>query len=202
MGEAAFYGRATPAARWWRPCFFPASLDASVRQKARWVHGIAFQAWDRLGWTARAIDIWMSLRDRQGPLTALVLAAAYLLVMLEGALLLASAMGFAGTEPPPEYRLLVAITFATFAWRTVWRVAFTAREYGVAEGLRSIVRIPIANFIAILAGRRALTAYLRSLAGAPVSWDKTAHDRHPATSEPMAWTRRHAPVLRPTPTSA
>ena len=33
---------------------FPASLDAAVRQKARWVGGIAFAGWDRLdsGWSA------------------------------------------------------------------------------------------------------------------------------------------------------
>ncbi len=33
---------------------FPARLDEAVRQKARWVHGIAFQGWDRLGWGKRS----------------------------------------------------------------------------------------------------------------------------------------------------
>ncbi len=41
-------------------------------------------------------------------------------------------------------------------------------------------RIPVANVIAILAGRRALIAYLKSLAGQVPQWDKTHHDTHPA----------------------
>lgn len=43
-----------------------------------------------------------------------------------------------------------------------------------------MLRIPVANVIAILAGRKALTDYLWSLGGAATVWDKTVHDRHPA----------------------
>jgi len=50
----------------------------------------------------------------------------------------------------------------------------------MAEGLRAILRIPVANLIAILAGRRALLAYVRSLKGAKPVWDKTRHHTHPA----------------------
>ena len=35
-----------------RACF-PADIGSAVRQKTRWVHGIAFQGWDRIGWTSR-----------------------------------------------------------------------------------------------------------------------------------------------------
>jgi hypothetical protein len=51
--------------------------------------------------------------------------------------------------------LLVA-NLASFAWRALMRFAFTAREYGWREGLMAVVRIPLANVIAIMAGRRAL----------------------------------------------
>ncbi len=54
--------------------YSPAELDLAVRQKTRWIHGIAFQGWDRLGWHGRPAEIWMRIRDRRGPLTALVLA--------------------------------------------------------------------------------------------------------------------------------
>jgi hypothetical protein len=47
---------------------------------------ISLQGWDRLGWNGRFVDIWMSIRDRRGPLIALVLFVAYLLVVLEGRL--------------------------------------------------------------------------------------------------------------------
>ena len=55
-----------------RACF-PDTLEGALRQKTRWVHGIAFQSWDRLGWRARPMDMWMRMRDRRGPLVALVL---------------------------------------------------------------------------------------------------------------------------------
>ena len=60
---------------------------------------------------------------------------------------------------------------------------FTAREYGALEGARAIFRIPVANVIAIMAGRRALLSYFGSLLGRPVEWDKTAHQLHPARSD-------------------
>jgi len=163
-----------------RACF-PARIDYSVRQKARWIHGIALQGWDRLGWSGGPGEWWMRLRDRRGPLTALVLFTAYL--MLAAAIVLWLA-GFAGLVRPwqsdPLLAALLAANLASFAWRTAMRFAFTAREYGWREGAWAVVRIPLANVIAIMAGRRALFAYLRTLRGAAPHWDKTFHHAHPA----------------------
>ena len=156
--------------------FFPSELATAVRQKTRWIHGIALQEWDRMGWSARPLDCWMRLRDRRGPMTALVLAAAYLLVVIEGILLLASWLGmYRAPVMGAMLRWLVAISLMSLVWRTVIRVAIVTREYGLGEGLRAALRIPIANVIAIMAGRRALVAYWRSLRGAAVAWDKTDH---------------------------
>jgi len=161
--------------------YFPNRLDAAVRQKTRWVHGIAFQGWDRMGWSFYPIDIWMALRDRRGPLTALVLAAAYLLLVLDAALIVLHWLGkvdvLALSFP---LKAMLAASFAGFLWRAASRAVFTAREYGWREGLRSVLRIPVANVIAIMAGRRALVAYFRSLQDGRVTWDKTAHEQHPA----------------------
>lgn len=161
--------------------YFPDTITTAVRQKTRWVHGIAFQSWERLGWSGRLVDIWMALRDRRGPLTALVLAAAYLLLALEAVLLVATLAGWHNPPPVgPETALLLTVTLAGFAWRAIMRFVFTAREYGPVEGLCAVLRIPVANVIAIMAGRRAFLAYLRTLRGAAVTWDKTAHLIHPA----------------------
>lgn len=164
--------------------YFPATLDAAIRQKTRWVHGIAFQGWDRQGWIFRPVELWMALRDRRGPLTALVLGVAYLLLAVDGLLLLASAgLDVDAALPLSEpVRLMLTISFAGFVWRACSRAAFTAREYGPLEALRSILRIPVGNIIAIIAGRRALIAYLRSLLGGQVVWDKTDHPAHPAAA--------------------
>ena len=161
--------------------FFPAELSAAVRQKTRWIHGIALQEWDRMGWTARPLDFWMRLRDRRGPMTALVLSAAYVLVVIEAVLLLAAWFGLYHAAPTgPVQRALIAVCLVSLIWRTAIRVVIVAREYGIAEGLRAALRIPVANIIAIMAGRRALVAYWRSLRGGAVAWDKTEHLRLPA----------------------
>ena len=162
--------------------FFPSNLDQAVRQKARWVHGIALQGWERLGWDLRPVEMWMALRDRRGPLTALVLAAAYGLLVIEGILTSARLAGWGETLTlSPVLAFMMTVCFVSFLWRAAWRFAITAREYGWVEGLRSILRIPLANIIAIMAGRRAFFAYLGVLRGEVICWDKTRHDDHPAS---------------------
>lgn len=161
--------------------FFPGKLADAVRQKARWIHGIAFQGWERLGWKGNSAEHWMRLRDRRGPLTALVLAAGYVTIVIAGLFWLADIVGLLHfPKPDPAVQAIIMLNLASFAWRAVWRFAFTSREYGVIEGLRGIVRIPVANFVAIFAGRRALGAYIRSLKGERPVWEKTEHLRHPA----------------------
>lgn len=161
--------------------FFPNKFDQVLRQKCRWVLGIALQGWDRVGWSGGLIEHWMRSRDRRGPLTALVLLAGYVLVVLTGVMGIAVATGL--TQPVPLTPLLEGLLIANalaFAWRVAARFAFTAREYGVAEGLLAVARLPLANVIAIIAGRRAVFAYIRTLGGRAAAWDKTEHDVHPA----------------------
>src|SRR5918998_4839847 len=46
---------------------FPSSFGVAVRQKARWLGGIALAGWDRLGWRGGIGERWMRVRDRRGP---------------------------------------------------------------------------------------------------------------------------------------
>lgn len=159
--------------------FFPHRFDTVVRQKSRWVLGIALLGWDRVGWAGGLSEYWMRARDRRGPLTALVLLVGYALVVLTALMGLMIAFGLA--EPPPLTPLLVAVLAANgaaFTWRIALRFAFTAREYGLVEGVWSVLRLPLANVIAIIAGRRAVFAYARTLRGGAAAWDKTEHDAH------------------------
>ena len=161
--------------------YFPDRLATAVRQKTRWVHGIALQGWDRLGWDGSLVQRWMMLRDRRGPLAALLLFIAYALV-LTGIVMTIGAQS--GIVTPPEtggvLEALLLVTSVGLVWRLAMRALFTAREYGIAEGVRAIPRAIVSNVIAIMSGRRALLAYLRTLRGAPVVWDKTEHSLHPA----------------------
>jgi len=160
--------------------YFPSQISTAVQQKARWVHGIALQGWDQLGWGNGLGEFWMRLRDRRGPFSALVLASGYLLLLLATLSFVLAANGYQAHVQPNKLLLwLLALNLIGFVWRMVFRFAFTAREYGWVEGVRAVLRIPVSNIIAIMAGRRALFAYLRTLRGEKALWDKTTHDAHP-----------------------
>ena len=163
--------------------FFPGTLATSVRQKTRWLHGIAFQGWDRLGWRGGGRELWMRLRDRRSPFTAIVLAAGLLLLAVWPMLLLAELAGFHKPETlSPFVKGVLAFNGLNLVWRLAFRFAMTAREYGWREGLLAVPRAMIANVIAVMAGRRAIAAYWRSLCGEAVQWDKTDHAVHPISA--------------------
>lgn len=152
---------------------FPSTLGGAVRQKARWLGGIALAGWDRLGWSGGIGERWMRMRDRRGPLAALLLLAAYSAAFLWSQLWLAEALG-----APIQARLdplvvtLLIINAWLLAWRVLMRACFTTSTYGFWEGLRSIPRLVIGNVIAMLAAARAVSLHL---GGGAKRWDKTRH---------------------------
>lgn len=168
--------------------YFPDTLDAAVRQKARWMIGIALAGWDRTGWGGwrRIGDNWMRMRDRRATLEIPVLALAYLSI-LAWALSLGAHL-LAGTDPAMPSALMRGLLLANLgllAWRLAVRAAFVGRAYGWREALWSVPRIFSSNTVALLAARRALVAYVDMLRGSPPRWDKTAHrfpDLRPAGS--------------------
>ena len=152
---------------------FPATLGAAVRQKARWLGGIALTGWDRLGWSGGLGERWMRLRDRRGPLAALLLLAAYSAALLWSQLWLAEALGApVQARMDPFVILILTINFWLLAWRVLMRACFTGSAYGWREGLLSIPRLVIGNVVAMLAAARALSLHL---SGGARRWDKTRH---------------------------
>lgn len=152
---------------------FPATLGAAVRQKARWLGGIALSGWDRLGWSGGIGERWMRMRDRRGPLAAVLLLAAYGAALLWSQIWLAKALG-APIEPQVDSALVTLLTINGWllAWRVLMRAGFTASAYGWREGLLSIPRLVVGNVIAMLAAARAVSLHM---AGGAKSWDKTRH---------------------------
>ncbi len=155
--------------------YFPATLDAAVAQKARWLTGIALSGWERLGWSGGLAERWMRMRDRQSLLAALVLASAYLALVLWALLSAAAALAGVAMRPfAPALTLLIAVNSALLLWRLAMRFGFVARAYGWREGLRALPRTVTGNIIAMMAARRALAGHLRRRGAVP-RWDKTAH---------------------------
>ncbi len=101
----------------------------------------------------------MRLRDRRGPLAALLLIAGYAAAFLWSQLWLAEALGAPiQARMDPTLTTLLTINAGLLAWRILMRAAFTASAYGLAEGLLSIPRLVVGNVIAMLAAVRAIVA--------------------------------------------
>jgi adsorption protein B len=138
--------------------------------------GIALSGWDRLGWSGGPAEFWMRLRDRQGPLAALLLCTAYL-ALLAGPIL--ASIGHAVGHPvillTPTLALMMQAATLLLIWRLAIRFGFVATSHGLFEGLRAIPRIVTSNAIAMLAAREALGRYARGRRTGEAVWGKTRH---------------------------
>lgn len=154
---------------------FPETWDAAIRQKARWMTGIALDGWDRLGWSGGLAERWMRLRDRRSVFAAIVLLAAYMGGLGWLILHAVAPAGYAFIPYGPASTTLFAATTVLLCWRLAMRFAFVSYVYGPREGLRSLPRVVAANVIAILAARRAMAHYVARIRGARLVWEKTDH---------------------------
>jgi adsorption protein B len=115
----------------------------------------------------------MRMRDRRGPLAALLLLAGYLAAFLWAQVALAAAMGAPVAVPvSPALAAMLSINAWLLGWRLFMRFAFTTAAYGLGQGLLSLPRTVVANWIAMLAARRALMLHSN---GGATRWDKTHH---------------------------
>lgn len=152
---------------------FPSSVSAAVRQKTRWIGGIAFAGWDALGWRGGLGERWMRMRDRRGPLAALLLLCGYSAAFLWAEIALAGVLGAPVAMPvSPLLAWLMAANGWLLGWRLLMRMAFTTSVHGWREGLRSIPRTIVGNLVAVLAAWRALLIHS---GGGARHWEKTDH---------------------------
>ena len=166
---------------------FPRTITTAVRQKSRWVAGIALNGWDRLGWSGTLAEGWMRLRDRRAPLSAFVLSAGYVGLLVLTVLMLSHWLA-GGPRPlalaDPWLVAASRITAALLLWRLSMRAIMSGRVGGWREGVRAVPRAIVSNIIAILAARRAIGLYWRWRRTGEVRWDKTAHEFSAETLQP------------------
>ena len=151
--------------------YFPDTLDAAVRQKARWTLGIALAGWDRLGWRPCLIENWMRLRDRRSLWSALIIVSSYTALTLTAGLSLADPQLAAAIPWEP----LSKATAALLIWRLCVRSLCVGHHFGWRAGILSIPRTFISNIIAVMAARRAIQLYLQLHRTGKIAWDKTSH---------------------------
>jgi bacteriophage N4 adsorption protein B len=157
---------------------FPKSFSGAVRQKTRWLTGIALAGWDRMGWGSGFIEFWMRLHDRRSIAAAAIVALGYILALITLALWALEWTASDTSHAPivhPALRVLAGLCFGTLLWRMALRAWLVAQIYGIQQGFLSILRQFIANGVAILSAGRAVVAYTRHCFGQPLKWDKTAH---------------------------
>jgi bacteriophage N4 adsorption protein B len=153
-----------------RSCF-PATVKTAVRQKTRWIIGIALAGWDRSGWRGRVSEHWMRWRDRRVILAAALIFAGYSgMVLWLSSWALGRAISMTWTVTT-----LFGVNFMMLLWRLLFRAYFTTLQYGWGEGACSVPRLFVGNVIAVMAASRALVGYIQFLFTGHVVWDKTSH---------------------------
>ncbi|UAJ10343.1 glycosyl transferase family protein [Polymorphobacter megasporae] len=161
---------------------FPATFETAVKQKTRWLLGIALSGWDRIGWQGGIADRYMLLRDRKSIVAPLLtifgyVAVAMVLVDAEVSTVVPAALRFDPlvAAQSPLAALLWLNTIA-LGWRLGLRASFTAATHGWREGLRAVPRTIVGNAINAVAATSALRRYARIRAGhESPAWDKTTH---------------------------
>lgn len=160
--------------------FFPRNFRAAVRQRSRWVAGIALQGWERHGWRVGWRQAYWFWRDRKGLAGSLVSPAANL-VFLYG---LASYLSACWCGRPwlladaiPHYVAhLCRATFAVSLAQTALRIRSSARIYGWVFASIAPLRAPWANLVNCAATLAALAQFIdaRRMRRALI-WRKTEH---------------------------
>ena len=155
---------------------FPATFGDAVRQKARWMTGIALSGRDRLGWHEGLAERWMRLRDRRAVLASIMLLAGYATFLMWMALEFRQLLVGVPSDPfSPALGLLLQANLALLAWRLVMRFLFVRQAYGLAEACRAVPRVFISNVIAMVAAQRAVVRYLGMRQTGITAWEKTRH---------------------------
>lgn len=162
--------------------YFPARFYASVKQKSRWVVGIALQGWEHLGWRGDLRTKYMLFRDRKALVTNLVTLLGYLVVAVVAAVWLTIWIDPAAYRYPPLLErgsllwYVVIANAALLAWRLAFRAYCVRRVYGWQQALLSLPRTVWSNIINFGATCRAIRLYANYLrTGKLIAWDKTAH---------------------------
>lgn len=159
--------------------YFPRRMGAAIRQRTRWVTGIALQSWVRDGWRGSFGCKYWFWRDRKG-LLANPLSLFTNLLFLAGvadwmaALVRHQPWHFAVTDP-----LLLRLCLLSSSLQCVrlsMRMYFTWRIYGPALALGVPVRAFHGNLINCCASVGALWQFASARLGRrPLRWLKTDH---------------------------
>ncbi|MFN7992834.1 MAG: glycosyl transferase family protein [Bryobacteraceae bacterium] len=159
--------------------YFPQTFRRAVRQRARWVIGIALQSWERRGWQISGWHWYWLWRDRKG-LVANLAAPLLNLIFLYGAArwLACHASGQAWLYGVNQRAAawLFPLSLALSGFQMAVRGLCSRRIYGWRFAIFVPVRMLLGNVLNCAATIRALYLYGRArVRGEPLVWVKTEH---------------------------
>jgi bacteriophage N4 adsorption protein B len=159
--------------------YFPRILRSAIRQRTRWVTGIALQCWERHGWRGSWRTRYWFWRDRKG-LLANPLSLLTNLLFIAGAgdwfasVYLHRPWAFAVANP--RIAALCWLTLLLQSVRLTLRAACVARLFGFMFALGVPLRCFHGNLVNCCASIGALWRYLCArLQRRPLVWLKTEH---------------------------
>jgi adsorption protein B len=188
--------------------YFPHTFRQAVRQKSRWVMGVALQAWDQLGWQVSLRQIYWLWRDRKGLAGNLVTLLSnaiflYCLLMWLGHRVFDTGWTLASVFPPAGL-VWWLVPFNTFfvLERGFYRIYAVNRVYGPRQAMGVVWRTPVANVINFASTAAALVQFFRAkIRREEPRWAKTEH-AFPSREQLVEYERRMATARKSRSTTA
>ena len=160
--------------------YFPRCFRTAIRQRTRWVTGIALQSWERHGWAAPPAQLYWFWRDRKGLVGNLLSPVANLLFLYGTSSYLLS-LGLAepwhfGSLVPPWIASLCRLTFGVALLQAAVRAHSAASIYGWRFAALVPARLVWGNLVNFAATARALWQFWDArMKGRGLAWNKTEH---------------------------
>ena len=159
--------------------YFPRTTSSAIRQRTRWVTGIALQCWERRGWHGSWRTRYWFWRDRKGLIASP-------LSLLTNFLFLAGLLDFGWSAmrhrpwmfalDNPRIAVLCTLTMSLQCLRLSLRMLCVGRIFGPIFALGVLMRSFLANLINCFASLRATWRYLLARrAKHKLVWQKTEH---------------------------
>lgn len=168
--------------------FFPKQWSTALRQRTRWVTGIALQGWERFGWAGTYSEVYWFWRDRKG-------LVSNPLGFIANAVFVYGLATWMWTRLTPLAIELTSVTLAFQFLRIAVRMTCVARVYGIVFALGVPLRLPYANLLNAAATVRAVVRYgYARMRGLPLLWVKTEHS-YPTRAALLAHKRPLGEIL-------
>ena len=159
--------------------YFPRRAGSAIRQRTRWVTGIALQCWERTGWKGSSWSRYWFWRDRKGLLsnplsffTNVLFAAG----LVDWCVSTAAHRRWMFAIDNPVVTYLCWLTMILQCVRLAIRMACVGRVYGWLFAVGVPLRCFHGNFLNCCASFGAMWVYMRARrARRPLAWLKTEH---------------------------